>query len=170
MDVTMIPFAEGEAKLSWAGLMTALEAGHERPKAEIGDTLLYRGGDTLLSRSAWISGMGIAVKSATIFPGNKDSGKPMVNGAVSLYRDDDGMLEAIVDFHLVTKWKTAGDSLLAASKLARKDARDFLIVGASARWAGRCATPMRRCFPRPGSRCGTAHPKRPRRWRRIIPA
>ena len=28
------------------------------------------------------------------------------------------------------KWKTAGDSLLAASKLARKEARNFLLVGA----------------------------------------
>ncbi|MEZ5716597.1 MAG: ornithine cyclodeaminase [Paracoccaceae bacterium] len=130
MDVTMIPFAEGEAKLSWAGLLAAFEAGHRLPRAEIGDTFLYRDPDTLLSRAAWIDGMGLAVKSATIFPGNKAAGKPMVNGAVNLYSDHDGTLEAIVDFHLVTKWKTAGDSLLSASKLARKDARNFLIVGA----------------------------------------
>ena len=130
MDVTMIPFAEGEAKLSWQGLLAAFEAGHGLPKAEIGDTFLYRDPDTLLSRAAWIDGMGLAVKSATIFPGNKGAGKPMVNGAVNLYSDRDGMLEAIVDFHLVTKWKTAGDSLLSASKLARKDAKAFLIVGA----------------------------------------
>jgi ornithine cyclodeaminase len=39
-------------------------------------------------------------------------------------------LSGLVDFHLVTKWKTAGDSLLAASRLARKDARRFLLVGA----------------------------------------
>ena len=130
MDVVMIPFAEGEAKLSWTGLLAALEAGHGMPKAEIGDTFLYRDPDTLLSRAAWIDGMGLAVKSATIFPGNREAGKPMVNGAVNLYGDGDGMLEAIVDFHLVTKWKTAGDSLLSASKLARKDARRFLIVGA----------------------------------------
>ena len=35
-----------------------------------------------------------------------------------------------MDFHLVTKWKTAGDSLLSASKLARKDSRNILLVGA----------------------------------------
>lgn len=130
MDIPMIPFAEGQAKLSWQGLLAAFQAGHEMPKAEIGDTFLYRGKDTLLSRAAWIDGMGQAVKTATIFPGNPGRGKPMVNGAVNLYSDGDGTLEAIVDFHLVTKWKTAGDSLYAASKLARKDARAFLIVGA----------------------------------------
>ncbi len=130
MSIPMIPFVEGEVKLSWQGLLKAFEAGHEMAKAEIGDTFLYRGKDTLLSRAAWIDGMGQAVKTATIFPGNPGQGKPMVNGAVNLYSDKDGTLEAIVDFHLVTKWKTAGDSLYSASKLAREGAQDFLIVGA----------------------------------------
>jgi ornithine cyclodeaminase len=37
---------------------------------------------------------------------------------------------AFVDFHLVTKWKTAGDSLLGARRLARPDSNQILIVGA----------------------------------------
>ena len=130
MSITIIPFAEGEANLSWLSLCDALRAGHALPKAEIGDTFLYRDPDTLLSRAAWIDGMGLAVKSATIFPRNPDKGNPMINGAVNLYSDTDGTLEAIVDFHLVTKWKTAGDSLYAATRLARPDSRDILIVGA----------------------------------------
>ncbi|MFT6932237.1 MAG: ornithine cyclodeaminase [Paracoccaceae bacterium] len=121
---------EAEAYLDWISLIETLAAGHTLPKAEIGDTFLYRGKDTLLSRAAWIDGMGIAVKSATIFPGNLDMGKPAINGAVNLYSDGDGTLEAIIDFHLVTKWKTAGDSLLAASRLARKDSEVILIIGA----------------------------------------
>ncbi|MEP3145606.1 hypothetical protein, partial [Qipengyuania citrea] len=71
--MTVIPnisFDEGEALLDWIALTDALAAGHDLPKAEIGDTFLYRGKDTLLSRAAWIDGLGIAVKSATIFPGN----------------------------------------------------------------------------------------------------
>ena len=129
-DITIIPFAEGEARLDWIGLTEALAAGHALPKAEIADTFLYRDPDTLLSRSAWINGMGLAVKSATVFPGNPDAGKPMVNGSVSLFSDTDGTLEALVDFHLVTKWKTAGDSLLGALRLADPDSRNILIVGA----------------------------------------
>ncbi|WP_299562491.1 ornithine cyclodeaminase [uncultured Sulfitobacter sp.] len=131
-DIPFIPFAEGEAALDWLDLTDAIAAGHMLPKAEIGDTFLYRRDDTLLSRAAWIDGMGIAVKSATIFPGNAAVAKPNVNGGVNLYADDDGMLEAIVDFHLVTKWKTAGDSLLAARRLARADSRNILLVGAGA--------------------------------------
>lgn len=131
--MTVIPnisFDEGEALLDWIALTDALAAGHDLPKAEIGDTFLYRGKDTLLSRAAWIDGLGIAVKSATIFPGNPDREVPMVNGGVSLFDDESGTLAAIVDFHLVTKWKTAGDSLLAARRLARPDSENILIVGA----------------------------------------
>ncbi|WP_299786305.1 ornithine cyclodeaminase [uncultured Marivita sp.] len=126
----IIPFAEGDAQLDWIGLTDAIAAGHDLPKAEIADSFLYRGGDTLLNRAAWIDGLGLAIKSATIFPGNASLGKPAVNGGVTLYSDRDGTLEAIVDFHLVTKWKTAGDSLLAARRLARADSEVILIVGA----------------------------------------
>lgn len=121
---------EAEDRLDWLALTDAIEQAHSLPRAQIADTFLYRGDDTLLTRSAWIDGLGLAVKPATIFPGNPARGKAMVNGAVNLLDDTEGNLRAIVDFHLVTKWKTAGDSLLSARKLARKDARRVLIVGA----------------------------------------
>lgn len=130
MSVAMIPFADGEARLDWIGVTEAIAAGHERPRAQVADVFLYRGGDTLLNRSAWIDGLGVAVKVCTIFPGNVAAGKAAIGGAVNLCSDTDGALEAILDFHLVTKWKTAGDSLLAARRLARADAREILIVGA----------------------------------------
>lgn len=131
MTLTIIG-PEAEAKLDWLALTDSLAAGHAMPRAEVGDTLLRRGGDTLLTRSAWIDGMGVAVKAATIYPGNPKLGLAAVNGAVNLFTDRDGTLEALVDFTLVTKWKTAGDSLLAARRLARPDAENFLIVGAGA--------------------------------------
>jgi ornithine cyclodeaminase len=121
---------EAEARLDWAALTAAMEAGHARPRAKIGDTLLARGTDRFLSRSAWIDGLGILVKSAPIMPGNAARGLPSVNGVVTLFDDLTGVPTAMLDFHLVTKWKTAGDSLLSAKRLARADARDFLIVGA----------------------------------------
>ena len=128
----IIPFEEGQEGLDWLSLTDALVAGHRLPRAEINDSFLHRDPDTLLCRSAWIDGMGSLVKSATVFPGNPACGKPAVNGGVQLFSDADGVLEAIVDFHLLTKWKTAGDSLLAARRLARPDSRDILIVGAGA--------------------------------------
>lgn len=123
---------EAEAHLDWHGLMEAFREGHRLPKAEIGDTLLYRGEDTLLSRAAWIDGVGSLVKTANIFPGNPGIGKPLILGAVNVYSDMDGSLLALVDFELVTKWKTAGGSLLGAMQLAREDSETILIVGAGA--------------------------------------
>lgn len=121
---------EIEPKLDWIGLTDAIEHGHELPRAEVADSFLYRGEDTLLTRSAWIDGLGLAVKPASVFPGNPANGVPMINGVVNLLDDKTGELRALVDFHLVTKWKTAGDSLLSARKLARHDARRVLIIGA----------------------------------------
>ena len=129
MTVEFVPH-EAEAYLSWAGLLAALEAGHKLPRAEISDLFLHRGKDTILNRAAWIDGLGSLVKVATVYPDNGALGLPSIHGAVNLFNDKTGVLEALVDFHLVTKWKTAGDSLLAASKLARKDSRDILLVGA----------------------------------------
>ena len=123
---------EIEPRLDWLALTDALAQGHELPRAEIADSFLHRGEDTLLTRSAWIDGMGMAIKPATIFPGNRDHGVPVVNGVVNLLDDSTGQLRALVDFHLVTKWKTAGDSLLSARRLARSDARRVLVIGAGA--------------------------------------
>jgi ornithine cyclodeaminase len=121
---------EAEAYLDWLTLCDAFEAGHRLPRAEIGDTLLRRGADSLLNRAAWIDGLGQVVKCATIFPGNGARGLPSIHGSVALYADRTGELEALLDFHLVTKWKTAGDSLFSALRLARPESREILIVGA----------------------------------------
>jgi ornithine cyclodeaminase len=132
--MTQTPFQiigpEAEAKLDWLKLGAALEAGHMLPRAEISDSFLYRGKDTLLNRAAWIDGLGLLVKSATIFPENAAQNLPAVNGGAALYGDKNGLLEALVDFHLLTKYKTAGDSLFAAMKLARPESKTILIVGA----------------------------------------
>lgn len=129
MSVEIVPF-EAERLLSWSGLMEAFAAGHRLPYPDIKDLFVHRGGDTILDRAVWIDGLGALVKVATIVPGNVARGKPTIHGSVTLYDDVTGEFSALVDFHLVTKWKTAGDSLYAASRLARKDARRFLLVGA----------------------------------------
>jgi ornithine cyclodeaminase len=128
MSLTIIG-PEVETQLSWQGLTAAIEAGHRRPRAEIKDLFLYRAKDTLLTRAAWIDGLGQLVKVATVFPGNAAHQMPSVNGAVTLFDDETGIAKAFLDFHLVTKWKTAADSLLSAKRLARPDARNILILG-----------------------------------------
>ncbi len=129
MTLQIVP-KEAEAHLTWPGLLAALEAGHRLPQPDIKDLFVYAGPNTLLDRATWIPGLGALVKVATVVPGNPAKGRPMIHGVVNLFDDETGELSTLVDFHLVTKWKTAGDSLLSASRLARKDSRNFLQVGA----------------------------------------
>jgi ornithine cyclodeaminase len=129
MTLTIVP-KDAEKLLTWPGLLEAFEAGHRLPKPDIKDLFVYRGPDTVLDRATWIDGLGALVKVATVIPGNAQRGLPTVNGSVTLYDDTTGELTALVDFHLVTKWKTAGDSLLSARRLACKDTKNILLVGA----------------------------------------
>ena len=129
MNTKTITFSEVDPFLEWSELVAKLVEGHKFPKAQINDTLIRRQDDTLLSRVAWIDGLGQLVKTATIFPKNYSTKKSIINGAVSLFSDKTGELEAFIDFHLLTKWKTAADSLLATKYLARKNSHNILLVG-----------------------------------------
>lgn len=126
----LIDFDTADPLLNWRDLGEAFRAGHRLPRAEISDTFLYRGKDTLLSRAAWIDGVGALTKTAMVFPNNPTQGLPMIHGGACLYSDTTGALDAVIDFDLVTKWKTAGDSVFAATMLARPESRKILILGA----------------------------------------
>lgn len=128
-----IPYLTADAcerLMDWMALTDAMIAGHRTAPAQLRDQLLARGDDRLLSRAAWIDGLGVGVKSVTVYPHNPTAGRPSVQGAMLVFDDATGAVEAVIDNALVTKWKTAGDSLLGARLLARKDARRLLIVGA----------------------------------------
>ena len=131
----MVPYIRAEDVdhlLGWSDLADALLAGHKLATPEISDQFVHRGDDTLLSRAAWIDGVGIAVKSVTVMPSNAAKGLSSVHGAMVLFEDLTGRVEAVIDSALVTKWKTAGDSVLGARLLARPDSKRLLIVGAGA--------------------------------------
>ncbi len=125
-----ITAAAVEGRLDWLRLADALAEGHRGPQPAVRDQFVSRGADTLLSRAAWIDGMGVAVKSVTVMPGNAARGLPSVHGALVLFEDATGQVEAVIDSALVTRWKTAGDSILGARLLARPDSRRLLILGA----------------------------------------
>ncbi len=121
-----------EPVLDWLELTEWLKDGHARPRPQIHDHILVQGANRLLNRIAWIEGLGSAIKTCTIYPDNAGRGIGTVNGMMTLFANLTGEPEIIVDFHLVTKWKTAADSLLAASLLAPSNPKRYLIVGAGA--------------------------------------
>lgn len=122
----IITFDAMDKRLNWHDVIKAIRAGHNLPPAQISDTVLCQSDNSLLNRSAWIDGLGMMVKVATVFP----TAMPSINGGVMLFNAQNGTLRAIIDFALVTKWKTIADSLLAAQHLARSNSRRLLCVGA----------------------------------------
>ena len=103
-------------------------AGHKLPRATLSDQFLAQGPNTLLSRAAWIPGMGFGVKSVSVFPENQ--GVPSIHGAMVLFNDRDGQVRGTLDSAAITNLKTATDSVLGSQLLARKGARRLLIIGA----------------------------------------
>ena len=127
-----ISHADVAGRLDWQGAVAALRAGHALPRAKIADTFLGPATATMMTRSAFIPGLGYGAKPFTVFDANAAQGLPTVQGAMLVFDKDDGHLRAIVENRLVTTFKTAADSVLGASLLARPDSRHLLIVGAGA--------------------------------------
>jgi len=78
---------------------------------------------------AWVPGESIGVKVVTFFPENAAKGRPTINAGYLLFDGETGQMQAALDGDTLTARRTAAASALAADLLARKDARDLLIVG-----------------------------------------
>jgi ornithine cyclodeaminase len=132
-SIPYLTAADLAGRLDWLRLTAALAEGHRGPRPALGDLFLGRGGaDVLLTRAAAIGGLGAAVKAVTVAGANAARGLATVQGAMILFDDASGVVEAVIASDLVTRWKTAGDSLLGARLLARPDSRRLLVVGAGA--------------------------------------
>lgn len=118
------------AEIDWSLFIDAIDAGHALPPAEIKDTFLGPPGQTLLSRAAWIKGLGFGVKSVTVMADNTAKGLPSVQGAMQIFDPVTGTLRAVIENDIVTSLKTASDSALGARYLARPDSKRMLVLGA----------------------------------------
>lgn len=125
------------ASLPWPYLIGALAEAH-RAAMPISDVLVQSdpagGGDQFITLPGWVPGGPIAVKMVGVFPGNEKRSPPQPNvqGLVAMFDGATGAPLLVADGAAMTARKTAGDSALAASLLAREDAQALLIVGAGA--------------------------------------
>jgi ornithine cyclodeaminase/alanine dehydrogenase-like protein (mu-crystallin family) len=90
---------------------------------------------TLLIMPAWLPGRFIGIKTVSVFAGNAARGLPGLYSTYTLYDANTGQPLAQMDGDQITARRTVAASALAASMLARRDARRLLVVG-----AGRVAT------------------------------
>ena len=123
------------ARLPWPAVLAALD---EALRADVqaplraSHTVAVPDGPpaTLLMMPAWRVGRSVGVKLVTVFPGNADCGKRSVSALYALFDARDGVPLALLDGEELTARRTAGASAYAAARLARRDARTLLVVGA----------------------------------------
>jgi ornithine cyclodeaminase/alanine dehydrogenase-like protein (mu-crystallin family) len=124
--------AEATAQaLQFPALIAALErmfvAGCDAPARHvhaIGEAL------TALLMPAWLPGRYFGLKVVNVAPGNAALGLPGLFATYQLFDAETGEPLALIDGGEITARRTAAASALAASRLAREDARRQLIVGA----------------------------------------
>lgn len=129
-QLSILDSATVKPHMRWTDAVAAIRAGHLLPRAEMRDVFLGPADGTMMSRSAFIDGLGYGAKSFTVFDANAARGLPTVQGAMLVFDKDTGSLSSIIDSAVVTEIKTAADSVLGASLLARPDSRHLLVVGA----------------------------------------
>ncbi|WP_326534703.1 ornithine cyclodeaminase family protein [Pseudorhodoferax sp.] len=85
---------------------------------------------TLLLMPAWRPGGRLGIKTVNVFPGNALQGLPALHAVYTLFDGSTGVPLAQMDGSEITTRRTVAASALAASYLAREDARELLLVGA----------------------------------------
>ena len=88
--------------------------------------------DALLIMPAWRHGGVGVVKVVTVRPENATHATPTVQGVSLLFDEVAGTPIATVDATVITRWRTAATSLLAARYLARAASDVMLMVGSGA--------------------------------------
>jgi ornithine cyclodeaminase/alanine dehydrogenase-like protein (mu-crystallin family) len=104
--------------------------GCEAPQRHVHQVAAPGGGFTSLIMPAWVPGLCYGVKTVNISPHNAALGLPGLHSTYLLYGAATGAPLAWLDGDQITARRTAAASALAASFLARADARHLLLVGA----------------------------------------
>jgi ornithine cyclodeaminase len=132
----LVDAATTERHLEFGALIDALRAmfvdGCEVPLRHVHQIADCDGGPagSVLVMPAWRAGRRFGLKTVMIFPGNGARGLPGLHSTYLLYDASTGEPLAQLDGDQITTRRTAAAAALAASYLARPDARRLLVVGA----------------------------------------
>ncbi len=124
-----------KAALPWAALISelgeAFAKGVSQPLRGVHSVPVPGEPDaTFLTMPAWEEGGTLAVKILFIAPGDSTRDLPAVNASVMTFDAVTGQAQAVMESAELTARRTAATSALAADRMARKNARSLLIVGA----------------------------------------
>ncbi|MDH3282872.1 MAG: ornithine cyclodeaminase, partial [Gammaproteobacteria bacterium] len=125
--------------LEYPALINGLDRYHREDTDTLDDLLIGQPSatentDHFFIRAAWQRGRAVGAKIITVFPDNpsKDPPLPAVHAIYALFDGVTGEPSACMDGTALTYRKTAADSALGASYLARDNVETMLMVGAGA--------------------------------------
>lgn len=110
-------------------LRAMFRAGCEVPARHVHAVKGAQGEGTVLIMPAW-TGEYLGIKTVNVYAGNRAKGLPGLFATYTLFEASTGRPLAHLDGNVITARRTVAASALAASYLARKDARRLLVVGA----------------------------------------
>ncbi|MBJ9984622.1 ornithine cyclodeaminase [Acinetobacter sp. S40] len=128
--MNFLNYEQAKNAINWHEAVNAIRQGHLLPRAHLHDVLIGPAEAMLLNRTARIEGLGYGVKVESVFNENASKGLPNTHGAVLAYSPENGVLRGVIDSHIITDFKTAADSVLGASLLARPESNHLVIIGA----------------------------------------
>ncbi|MBT8153891.1 ornithine cyclodeaminase family protein [Epibacterium ulvae] len=132
---TLIGHSELESALEWPALINQLRDWYRSNKVQAPErqvlTIDQPDGSeaSLLIMPAWVPGESIGVKVVTFLPANAAKGRATINAGYLLFDGETGQMKAALDGDTLTARRTAAASALAADYLARRDAKQLVIVG-----------------------------------------
>lgn len=129
------------ARLTWSRMLAALDDAlradvHAPLRAHHAIDVPGFPAASLLLMPAWRTGRHVGVKLVTVFPGNASRGERAVAAVYVLFDATNGVPVAMLDGEELTARRTAGASAYAADRLARRDARHLVMVGAGRQCRG----------------------------------
>ncbi|MBL6720504.1 MAG: ornithine cyclodeaminase family protein [Planctomycetes bacterium] len=133
---------------------------------------------TTLLMGARAEGLGLAAKTVSVFPGNRDLGLPVVPALVTVLDPETGLPVALLEGTSLTALRTGAAAGLSARLLARPDARIGALIGCGrqaetqlAAMLTACALDEVRVFARtPASVASFCAAQQPAASARLIPA
>ncbi|WP_415183932.1 ornithine cyclodeaminase family protein [Phaeovulum sp.] len=117
-------------------LVEAIRAGHQHeaiPTARSALEDIQENGEInhFISLTAWQPGTALGAKLSTVFPANERLGHGQnIHSVFVLFDGENGALLGVITGDSFTRYKTAADSALGASILARSDATNLVVLGA----------------------------------------
>lgn len=94
-DIPFIRSVDLTGHVTWSSVADAIAEGHRRDQPKLGDVLLEEDGNSCLTRTARIRGLGMLVKTASVYPVNQTVGIPTVEGAAILFHDKTGSVGVV---------------------------------------------------------------------------